>query len=61
MMSKSFHAYNITEFLDDSIGGYLSEIESIVIEMVQTDDHEERVNLMNDIQHIIWQCNGVLK
>lgn len=60
-MSKSFHAYNITQFLDDSIGMFLNEIESVAIEMAHTDDHEARINLMNDIQHIIWQCNGVLK
>lgn len=60
MMNKIFHAYNVTEFLNDSIGSFLSDIEDIVIEMSKTDNYEERIDLMHDIQHIIWQCNSVL-
>ena len=60
-MSKSFSAYNITEFLDRSIGAYLNEIEGIAIEMAHTDDSEMRFDLLNDIQEIILQCNTVLR
>ena len=60
-MSKSFHAYDITGFLDDSIGGYLNEIETYAIEMSQTEDKEERINLMNDIQYVIELCKNVLR
>jgi hypothetical protein len=60
-MSKSFHAYDITGFIDSSIGSYLSEIETYAIEMSQTDDKEERINLMNDIQYIIEQCKEVMR
>ena len=60
-MSKNFSAYDVTGFLDASIGSFIREIEDIAIEMSQTDDHEERINLMNDIQYIIRQCNSVLR
>ena len=60
-MSKSFHAYNITDFLDDSIGGYLSEIETYAIEMAQADYKEERISLLNDIQGVIEQCKEVMR
>jgi hypothetical protein len=60
-MSKSFHAYDITGFIDSSIGSYLSEIETYAIEMSQTDDKEERINLMNDIQYVIEQCKEVMR
>ena len=60
-MSKSFHAYDITGFIDNSIGSYLSEIETYAIEMSQTDDKEERINLMNDIQYVIEQCKEVMR
>lgn len=60
-MSKSFHAYDITGFIDSSIGSYLSEIETYAIEMAQTDDKEERINLMNDIQYVIEQCKEVMR
>lgn len=60
-MSKSFHAYDITGFIDSSIGSYLSEIETYAIEMSQTDDKEERINLMSDIQYVIEQCKEVMR
>lgn len=60
-MSKSFHAYDITGFLGDSIGSFLSEIETLAIEMSQTDDEEARFRLLNDIQYIIEQCDNVLR
>lgn len=60
-MSKNFSAYDVTGFLDASIGAFLNEIEDIAIEMSKTDDYEERINLMNDIQYVIRQCNAVLR
>jgi hypothetical protein len=60
-MSKSFHAYNITDFLDDSIGRYLSDIETYAIEMAQADYKEERISLLNDIQDVIEQCKEVMR
>ena len=59
-MSKNWLAYNITEFLSDSIGSYLNDIECIAIDMAHTDDKEIRYDLLNDIQEIIWQCNNVM-
>ncbi len=60
-MSKSFHAYDITGFLSDSIGNYLSDIETYAIEMSQTEDKEEKINLMNDIQYTIELCKCVMR
>ena len=60
-MSKSFHAYNITDFLDDSIGRYLSDIETYAIEMAQTDDKETRISLLTDIQEVIELCKEVMR
>ncbi len=60
-MNKSFSAYDITEFLDYSIGSYLSEIETYAIEMANTEDSEERASLLMDIQYTIEQCNKVLR
>lgn len=60
-MRDCFHAYNITEFLDDSIGGYLSDIETYAIEMVQADDKETRMSLLNDIQGVIERCKEVMR
>lgn len=60
-MSRPFTAYDVTGFLDTSIGSYLSEIEDLVIEMMESDDYDERVKLKFDIQGIISQCNDVLR
>lgn len=60
-MSKSFHAYNITDFLDDSIGKYLSDIETYAIEMAQTDDKETRISWLTDIQEVIELCKEVMR
>lgn len=60
-MSKSFHAYDITGFLDDSIGSYLGEIETYAIDMVQEDDKETRLALLRDIQYVIELCNNVMR
>ena len=60
-MSKSFSAYDVTGFLDSSIGSFLSEIETYAIDMANTEDHEERMNLLSEIQYIIQQCNEVLR
>ena len=60
-MSKSFHAYNITGFLDDSIGRYLSEIETYAIDMAQANDNETRISLKDDIQYVIELCRNVLR
>ena len=60
-MSKSFSAYDVTGFLDSSIGSYLSEIEAYAIDMANAEDAEERANLLKDIQYIIEQCNNVLR
>lgn len=60
-MSRPFTAYDVIGFLETSIGNYLSEIEDLVIEMMKSDDYDERVKLKFDIQGIICQCNDVLK
>lgn len=60
-MSRPFTAYDVTGFLEDSIGSFLSDIETLVIEMMKSDDYDERVKLKFDIQNIIWQCNSVLR
>ena len=60
-MSRNFSAYDVTGFLDASIGTFLNEIEDLVIEMSQSDDPDERTKLLQDIQSIIWQCNSVLR
>lgn len=60
-MGKNFCAYDVTGFLDASIGSYLSEIEEYAIEMAHTDDEETRVALKDDIQYVIRMCNAVLR
>ena len=60
-MVRNYTAYDVTGFLDDSIGSFLNDIESIAIEMSKEDDPEERAKLLTDIQEIIWQCNSVLR
>ena len=60
-MGRPYTAYDVTGFLETSIGSYLSEIEDLVIEMMESDDHEERVKIKFDIQDIICQCNDVLR
>lgn len=60
-MSKSFHAYDITGFLDNSIGSYLSEIETYALDMAQEDDKETRLALLRDIQYVIELCNNVMR
>ena len=60
-MRKNFSAYDVTGFLDASIGSFLSDIENVAIEMAHTDNHEDRIDLLTDIQEIIYQCNAVLR
>jgi hypothetical protein len=60
-MGRPYTAYDVTGFLETSIGSYLSEIEDLVIEMMESDDHEERVKIKFDIQDIICQCNDILR
>ena len=60
-MGRPYTAYDVTGFLDDSIGSLLNEIEGVAIEMSQSDDYDERKKLLSDIQDIIWQCNSVLR
>lgn len=60
-MSRNFSAYDVTGFLDVSIGSYLNAIEDLVIKMMKSDSYDERVQLKFDIQNIIWQCNSVLR
>lgn len=60
-MSRNFTAYDVTGFLNDSIGTFINEIEDLVIQMQETDDYNERVKLTGEIQYIIDQCNNVLR
>lgn len=60
-MGKAFHTYNITDFLDASIGSYLSNIETCAIEMARTDDKETRQSLLTDLQEAIEQCKEVMR
>lgn len=60
-MGKLYSGFDITGFLEDSIGSFLNEIEGLAIEMMQSDDYDERRKLLSDIQNIMWQCNSVLR
>ena len=60
-MGKSFCAYDVTEFLDASIGSYLIDIENCATEMSQTENEEDRIALLKDIQYAIRMCNAVLR
>lgn len=60
-MNKIFTAYDVTGFLNESIGRYLYRIENLALDMAETDDHDERVRLADEIQHAIDQCNEVLR
>lgn len=60
-MSRPYIAYDVTGFLETSIGSFLNEIESVAIEMSRSNDYDERIKLLSDIQNIIWQCNSVLR
>lgn len=60
-MTKYFSADDVTSFLNESIGKYLDEIESIAKEMAHVDDKGFRLALLDDVREVIWQCNKVLK
>ncbi len=60
-MNKNFNAYDVTGFLDASIGSFLYDIEGIAIEMANTDDYDDRHTLLTHIQQTILQCNAVLR
>ena len=60
-MGRPYTAYDVTGFLETTIGSFLSDIETLVVEMMESDDYDERVKLKFDIQNIIWQCNSVLR
>ena len=60
-MSKNFTAYDVTEFLDNSIGSFLDDIESNAIEMVDTEDKADRLRLLTNIQDLIYQCEDVMR
>ena len=60
-MNQIFTAYDVTGFLNKSIGRYLYRIENLALDMAETDDHDERVRLADEIQHVIDQCNNVLR
>ena len=60
-MSKNFTAYDVTEFLDNSIGSFLDDIESNAIEMVDTEDKADRLRLLTNIQDLICQCEDVMR
>jgi hypothetical protein len=60
-MDRIFTAYDITGFLGESIGTYLYRIENFALDMAETDDHDERVRLADEIQSLIDQCNNVLR
>jgi hypothetical protein len=60
-MNKNFTAYDVTGFLNDSIGTFIRKIEDLVFEMAETDDRDERVRLIDGVQYLIDQCNNVLR
>lgn len=60
-MGRPYMAYDVTGFLETSIGGFLDDIESFAIEMMESDDYNERKRLKNEIQDIICQCNEILR
>ena len=60
-MSDFFAARDITEFLDDSVGGYLNSIEDYAIKMSEENDKEQRIRQLNEIQHLIELCKTVLR
>jgi hypothetical protein len=60
-MGRPYTAYDVTGFLETTIGSFLSEIEDLVIEMMMSNDYEERERLKNEIQAIICQCSDILR
>ena len=60
-MGRPYTAYDVTGFLETSIGSFLADIEGFAIEMMMSDDYEERERLKNEIQAIICQCNDILR
>ena len=60
-MNQIFTACDVTDFLNESIGRYLYRIENLALDMAETDDHDERVRLADEIQSTIDQCNNVLR
>ena len=60
-MNRNFTAYDVTGFLNDSIGTFIRKIEDLVFEMAETDDRDERVRLIDEVQYLIDQCNNVLR
>ena len=58
--NKQYSAYDVSTFLSDSVGGLTSDIESLVIDMMNEDDIENRIKIKFEIQEIIEQINYVL-
>lgn len=60
-MAKSFAAYDIQQFLEESIGNYLDEIWDKVVNMADEDDRDERLVLKEQIERLIYGCRDVIR
>jgi len=60
-MSKAFAAYDITQFLDESIGTFVDDIWDKVVDMANEDDKDERLYLKTQIEYLVEQCKDVIR
>lgn len=60
MSSNRYNGGNISDFLSNSVGGVLSDIETAVIEMMNEKDRNERENLKFEIQGYIEKINDII-
>lgn len=60
-MSKSFAAYDVTQFLDESIGTFIDDIWDKVVDMADEDDKDERLYLKTQIEYLVEQCKDVIR
>lgn len=60
-MAKSFAAYDIQQFLEESIGNYLDEILDKVVDMADEDNKDERLYLKERIEQLVQGCRDVIR
>ena len=60
-MGKSFAAYDIQQFLEESIGNYLDKIWDKVVDMADEDNLDYRLVLKTEIELLVEECRDVIR
>lgn len=59
-MSKQYSAYDVSSFLQYSVGNLVSEIEGLAIDMMKEELEEDRYSILGDIQEKIIRINEII-